>query len=334
VSAAAGIHKATGSGLGVVALDVDADGWLDLYVTNDADSNLLWRNKGDGTFSEEALFSGCAVNGEGTPEAGMGVTAGDFDNDGDEDLMLGHMTAETHTLYINQGGGLFEDRSIPLGLAGPTVAITGFGIGWIDYDNNGWLDLLVVNGAMMTLPALLAVGDPYPLHEPNQLFRNHGGRRLEDVSATAGEPFRVSEVSRGAAFGDIDNDGDTDVVVANNTGPTRLLLNQVGADTPWLGVVPVAGASVHPVTGTWARLERADARPQWRRSRSDGSYASANDPRILFGLGVGGLATTLTLTWPDGSSESWSGLASNRYHVLKKGSGKKVGQQPQTDRQP
>jgi hypothetical protein len=289
-------------------------------VANDADPNLLWRNRGGGRFSDEALFAGCALNGDGQPEAGMGVAAADYDGDGDTDLFVTHITGETHTLYRNQGGGLFEDRTIPSGLAAPSIEATGFGTGFLDYDNDGQLDLLVVNGNVQINEAQLAAGDPHPLHQPDQLFRNDGGR-FREVTALS-PALAASHVSRGAAFGDLDNDGDCDVVVANNNGPARILINRVGAANAWLGVRAVTQEGGQALGARMALVR--DGKPLlWRRVARDGSYASASDPRVLFGLGDDRRPALVRIIWPDGSSESWSALATGRYHTLKRGTGKR-----------
>ena len=199
-------------GLGVVAADFDADGWIDLYVAKDGAPNQLWINQKNGRFSNETLLAGAALNSMGQPETDMGVDAGDFDGDGDLDLFLSHLTGETNTLYRNDSGGLFEDRSLETGVATSSFPNTGFGAGWIDYDNDGLLDLLIMNGVMRILEEQARQGSVYPLSQPNQLFRNLGGARFQDVSALAGAIFQNLEVNRGAAFGDIDNNGDIDVV--------------------------------------------------------------------------------------------------------------------------
>ena len=190
--------------------------------------NLLWLNQRNFTFKNGALLAGVALDQAGAVQAGMGVDAGDVDNDGDEDLFVTNLGTQYNILYINDGKGLFEDRSIASGLGRANQANTGFGTGFFDYDNDGWLDVLVVNGAVFTKKALVAAKDPFPLHEINQLFRNTGNGKFEEVTARAGAVFRLSEVSRGALFGDLDNDGDTDVIVTNNNGPARLLLNNIG----------------------------------------------------------------------------------------------------------
>ncbi|HEX2165128.1 MAG TPA: VCBS repeat-containing protein, partial [Thermoanaerobaculia bacterium] len=241
VSAAAGLAAAPRPGLGVVVVDANEDGRPDLYVANDGTPNQLWLNRGDGTFRDGALLAGVAVGGDGRSEAGMGVDAADPDNDGDDDLWVVHLAGETNTLYLNQGGGLYEDATAAAGLAAPSLPFTSFGTRWLDYDNDGWLDLLVVNGAVKVLEPKARAGDRFPLGMRNQLFRNlgpgpGGAVRYRDVTAAAGRPFAVERVGRAAAFGDLDDDGDTDVVIGNVAGPLTLLENVVGQERPWLGL--------------------------------------------------------------------------------------------------
>jgi hypothetical protein len=211
-------------GLGVSAGDYNGDGWPDLYVANDATPNQLWINRHDGTFVDEGVISGSALSAAGNPEGSMGIASGDFDLDGDEDLFVTNIAGETSVLYLNDGHGNFEDVRARTGLARLTAAFTGFGTDWFDYDNDGWPDLFIANGAVNIVEAQR--GQPSPFKMTNQLFHNLEGRRFEDASALGGPVFARAEISRGAAFGDIDNDGDVDIVFTNNNGPVRLLINQ------------------------------------------------------------------------------------------------------------
>ena len=328
VSAASGIGAETGSGLGVVAADFNGDRWIDLYVANDLMWNRLWINRGDGTFADNALLAGVAVNREGQPEAGMGVDTGDFDGDGYPDIVVSHLEQETNTLYVNGGTGLFRDQSASSQLGPPSLPFTAFGIGWIDYDNDSWLDVLVVNGAVIGMDALIREGDPYPLRQTDQLFHNLGDGSFAEVTAEAGAVFEESEVSRAAAFGDVDNDGDLDVVVVNSNAPTRLLLNQVGQDQSWLGLRPVAHN--RDALGAQVLVYRPGAPPIWRHVHTDGSYASARDPRVLAGLGDGANAAVshVEVRWPDGTAERWTGVQPGEYQTLVQGEGEAVGPQP------
>ncbi|MGH9380103.1 MAG: CRTAC1 family protein [Thermoanaerobaculia bacterium] len=322
VSVASRIAATSGPGLGVVAADFDRDGWPDIYVANDDAPNYLWRNQGDGTFADDALLAGAALNQAGEAEASMGVDAGDFD--GDDDLFMTHIDEETNTLYRNNGGGLFEDWTAVSGLGPPSHGMTGFGTAWFDADNDGLLDLLVVNGHVRIDPLQAAAGDPYPLRQTDQFFHN-AGDRFADATARAGPHFAEPAVGRGAAFGDLDNDGDTDVLVTRNNGPVRLLLNQVGAERRWVGLRLLLAEGGRDAYGARVALSLADGRTLWRRARADGSYLVSNDPRVLIGLGDAGKPAKITVHWPDARVESWPASAApvGRYTTLVQGTGRK-----------
>ena len=323
LTAEAQVATEYGPALGVVAGDFDGDGWMDIYVANDGQENQLWVNRRDGTFRNEALLAGAALNQAGRAEAGMGVDVGDFDNDGDDDLFVTHLVTQTNTLYVNTGAGLFEDRSAASGLGAPSLPYTGFGAAWLDFDNDGRLDVLAVNGAVNTIRALAQARDPHPLHQRNQLFRNLGNGRFEEVSDRAGAVFRLSEVSRGAAVGDLDNDGDLDVLVTNNNGPARLLINQVGNRNRWLGLRLVGGDPPRDMLGARVGIFRRDGPPLWRRSRTDGSYASSRDPRVLVGLGDAETVPRLRVVWPSGRAEEWTDVAADQWLTLREGTGER-----------
>jgi hypothetical protein len=307
------------AGLGVISLDVNGDGWLDIYVANDGNPNQLWINYKGKYFKDEALFLGAALNNDGQAEASMGVCAGDFDGDGDEDLFMTHIMGETNTIYINNGKGLFEDRTISTGLSAVSFPYTSFGTNWIDYDNDGWLDLFVVNGAVLTIESLARAGDRYPLHQPNQVFRNDKGKRFINVTPQAGKDIALSEVSRGAAFGDVDNDGDIDVLVCNNNGPVRLFINNTGNQKKWLGLRLVDSKRKRDLLGTRVGLNRKGKPTLWRRVRTEGSYCSANDPRLVFGLGEDDRVDSIDIFWPDGTKETWQNPIPMKYTTLIKG---------------
>ena len=307
-----------GPALGVSTADLDGDGWIDIYVANDGTENLLWMNQGDGTFRDTGLLSGAALSEMGMTEASMGVDAGDFDNDGDEDLFMTHLNGQGNNLYVNDGSGTFEDRSTGSGLGAGSLAYTGWGTTWFDFDNDGWLDLLVVNGTITALPGRPA--GQFPYDQRRTLFRNLGDGRFADVTDQAGAAFAVSETGRGAAFGDVDNDGDIDVLVGNDAGPVRLLVNQVGERRHWLGL-RLAGVGRRDMLGARVAVVRDGVATLWRRARSDGSYASANDPRVLVGLGDSDARPTVRVQWPNGTVEEWRDVEIDGWTTLRAGEG-------------
>ena len=324
VTEEAGIGAAIGPGLGVVCADFDGDGWPDIYVSNDGAAAHLWINQRNGAFKERGLLSGTAYDGEGAPQAGMGVAAGDFDNDGDEDIFKTNLTREGCNLYINDGRGNFYDASAEFGLLQPTFPYTGFGTEWFDYDNDGHLDLFIASGAVNRIESLR--GGRYPFNQNNQLFRNEGdGRKFREMTGVAGPALALSEVSRGAAFGDINNDGAIDIVVANNNGPARLLLNQARSvnHNHWLLVRLEAANGNRFAMGAKIEL-RLHGRTIWRRAHTDGSYLSANDVRVHFGLGDDPRIEKLIVYWPDGRREDWERIQADQIVTIRQGTGRNI----------
>ena len=318
VSESALVGGRFGPALGVSTADFDGDGWIDVYVANDGTENLLWINQGDGTFRDTGLLAGAALSEIGMTEASMGVDAGDFDNDGDEDLFLTHLNGQGNNLYVNDGSGTFEDRSTGSRLGAGSLAYTGWGTTWLDFDNDGWLDLLAVNGTITARPGRSP--GQFPYDQRRTLFRNLGDGRFADVSGQAGAAFTLSEAGRGAAFGDVDNDGDVDVLVGNDAGPVRLLVNHVGEHRHWLGL-RLAGIGGRDMLGARVAVLRDGLPTLWRRARSDGSYASANDPRVLVGLGDSDARPTVRVHWPDGAVEEWRDVEVDRWMTLRAGEG-------------
>jgi enediyne biosynthesis protein E4 len=324
VTEAAGIGAAVGPGLGVATDDFNGDGWPDIYVANDGAAAHLWINQRNRTFKETSLLSGAAYNAEGTSQAGMGVAAGDFDNDGDDDIVKTNLTKEGCNLYVNDGRGNFYDAAAELGLLLPTFPYTGFGTGWLDYDNDGRLDLFVANGAVNRMEALR--GTSYPFNQPNQLFHNEGeGNKFREMTAAAGPAFALSEVSRGAAFGDINNDGAIDVLVANNNGPARLLLNQTHSlnRNHWLLVRLEATDGNRFGIGAKIEIHRRGQKLV-RRAHTDSSYLSANDVRVHFGLGGDALIESLIVYWPNGSAEAWDKIQADQIVTIRQGTGRSI----------
>ena len=294
VTSKAFVNGAYGPALGSATADFNNDGWIDLYVANDGQPNQLWINQHNGTFKDTAFLAGAAVSGTGQAEASMGVDAGDFDNDGDEDLIVTNWLDQMNVLYVNDGAGNFEDRRATSGLGAPSLAKTGFGAGWLDVDRDGWLDLFVANGGVATIEALARAKDPFPLKMTPQLYRNLGNGRFEDVSSRAGAVFKIADVGRGAAFGDIDNDGDTDIIVANTNGKLRVLVNNDTSRNHWLGLRLVGQASRPRPTA----LKRA---PRDRSGR--GCRSRARERRRS-----GGVCALTAATPPPTIHACWSAL--------------------------
>ncbi len=329
VTVSSGLNEDFGHALGVITADLNGDGWIDIYVANDGDANQLWVNQKNGSFENEGLISGTAFNREGKAEASMGADAGDINGDGLPEIFITHLIEETHTLYVNEGEGVFEDITPSSNIGLPDLRLTGFGTLMFDYDNDCLLDIFVANGSVKLLRDVFRPGntgafDPkYPLGQQNQLFRNLGGGKFEDVSYLAGPKFKELNVSRGAAFGDIDNDGDVDIVVSNNSGKAELLINNHGNKNGWLGIRLIGRKGGRDMLGANAEITLSSKMVLNRRARTDGSYSSSQDPRILAGLGASDSVVTVLVTWPDGQKEAWNKPGKNKYIELVQGSGTK-----------
>lgn len=311
VSVPSGIAAAPQPGLGVIAGDFDGDGRTDFYVANDGQPNQLWLGQKDGTFRDDALLAGVALDREGKPQGSMGIDAGDFDRDGDLDLVVTNLTGEAHALYRQDGSGLFSEQSHETGLAAAALPFTGFGTAWLDADLDGALDLFIANGAVRLLEDRRQAGDPFPFGERNQLLVQRSGRFVEHREPS----LEAVEVSRGVAVGDVDNDGDADLLVVNEEGPARLLLGTVSdasepAGPRWLGLTsPPWGPELGRATFTQGSIR------QLRVSHTDGSYLSASDPRLLFAGIEGDDVATVHLEGPGRPPRRWRGPARGRWLV-------------------
>ncbi len=327
-------RTAPGSTLGLVTADFNSDGWLDLYVANDQMVNDLWINQGNGTFVNDAMISGAAVDINGFAQASMGVVAADLNGDGSEDLFMSHLAMEMNTLYLNDGNGQFRDASRDSGLGLPSWSSTGFGTALGDFDHDGWLDLYLGNGAVKRVEAQLRDKENHPLREENALYLGTGAGSFVEAADERRVDRVLVEVTRGVASGDLDNDGAIDLVEVNNGGKARLLRN-VGGRGHWLGLelrwLGPSGSSVDLKTrpersalGAEAVLHWKDGSRMARRVHTDGSYASASDPRLVFGLGAAPAPDWIEVRWPNGSRERFAGIPAARYSVLRAGQGSPI----------
>ena len=279
VTKSAGVYEPTTRGLGVVFTDVNGDGWVDISVANDMSPNTLFINQGDGTFQEEGVIRGVAYNGDGLANGSMGIDAGDYDNDGDIDLWVSNFALEANCLMQNDGDGYFEDVTFDTNLADPSFYALGFGTRFIDFDNDGWLDLLVGNGHIWDNVKKIDAKQSYA--QPVQLFRNQGGKQTDsinftEITAEAGLD-KTPYVVRGMLFGDIDTDGDVDVVLCQSNRPTVILSNEVGNANAWL-TVKLAGADGNTdAIGAQVQVE-ADGAMLLREVICGASYLSGKRP--------------------------------------------------------
>jgi enediyne biosynthesis protein E4 len=298
VSKASGIGLKPGNGLGVVTFDYDNDGWQDIFIANDSMPNFLFRNKRNGTFEEIGYIAGVAVSGDGQAEAGMGVDAADLAGTGRMDLVVTHLDMQLARLYSNLDYKSFDDATFRSKLGYSTYHMSGFGTRFLDYDNDGLRDLFMANGHVLDNIERYHADTRYA--EPKLIFRNTGRGILENVSDQLGADFQLPRVSRGAAVGDYDNDGDLDILVSNNGQPPQLLRNDGGNANHWLEILLIGTRSNRDGVGARVKLTAAD-QVQFEQKKGGMSYQSAQDPRLHFGLGNRTQIDSLEIIWPSGT---------------------------------
>jgi enediyne biosynthesis protein E4 len=318
VSAEAGISKYVGNGLGVAVGDYDDDGLPDVFVANDAVPNFLFHNDGKGRFSEVALTAGVSVGRDGKPRAGMGTEFADYNGDGRLDLVVTNHEFETHSLFRNDGKGSFSDASVEAGIASPTLPFVGFGVAFFDADNNGTLDMSIVNGHVIDNTSVFRPGSSHA--QRRLLFQSTNGRRFAEVSRQAGPGFAAQTVGRTLITGDFDNDGDVDLVITNNGGPLDVLRNNTAHDGHALEVGVVGVKSNR--NGIGARVTiTAQGRTQMREVKSGSSYLGQNDLRVHFGLGDATRVERIDVRWPAGDVETIRDVPADQMLTVTEGTG-------------
>jgi hypothetical protein len=318
VTKAAGLFDPANKMLGVALIDYDNDGWLDIFGANDTQPNRLYRNKGDGTFTDVGVMAGVAFNEAGVARAGMGVDAGDYDGSGRQSLIIGNFSNEMMALYSNDGKGLFIDEAPTSTIGRASLLRLTFACFFVDVDLDGHLDIFGANGHVADDIARVQPTITYA--QPPHLFRNLGGRKFEDVSARVGAAFSKPAVARGAAYGDFDGDGDPDLLITENNGPARLLRNDGTANT-LLRVALVGTASNRDGIGARVRVLRDSGTPLAQMVKTGSSYLSQSELPLTFGLGPSAKVTAIEIVWPNGRSERVTGAAAGQSIVILEGKG-------------
>lgn len=318
VSGTSGVTRAEGTyGMGVSTLDFDDDGWTDLYVANDSNPSTLYRNRRDGTFEDIAVTAGCAYSQDGKPQAGMGVAVGDYDRNGTIDIFKTNFAGDTSTLYANNGSGLCEDRTFASGV-GINTRWLGWGVGFLDLDHDGWLDLFLVNGHVY--PEVEQIRTEAGYRQRKVVYRSQRNGRFEDITEALGSPVTSAHAGRGAAFGDVDNDGDVDVVVNNVHEAPSLYRLDLRESTSWTQLKLVGTTSNRSAIGARVRIVSGGS-TLVREVRGGGSYYSQNDLRVHAGLGGVARIDRVEVRWPNGRMEAWRDVPARTIVTLVEGKG-------------
>ncbi len=321
VTKAAGLYDPSSKSLGVVLLDYDNDGWMDLFVTNDTEANKLYHNNHDGTFTESAFASGVAFSDAGKARAGMGSDAGDYDGSGRQSLVIGDFTDESMALYHNDGQGLFTDQAMVAGIGSPSAKSLTFSTFFFDYDLDGLPDIFALNGHVADDIAVVQPSLSYA--QPPLLFRNRGGGKFEDVSQKVGPAMRVPVVGRGAAYADVDLDGDLDLLVTSSNGPARLLRNDNGNQNDMLRIKTVGTRSNRDGIGAKVMLKTSTGQHLFGMVKSGSSYLSQSELPLTFGLGKPDPMKTIDIEifWPSGHKDTINGVKPDQFIAVEEGKG-------------
>jgi enediyne biosynthesis protein E4 len=320
VTAKAGLNDPGEKALGVALLDFNADGWLDVFVANDTQPNRLFENRHDGTFTDVALAAGVAVNEAGKPRAGMGVDAADYDGSGRQSLVIGNFSNEMIALYRNEGNGLFTDEAPGSTIGKASMLTLTFGTVFFDYDNDGRPDIFAANGHVAD--DITASQPRVSYAEAPHLFHNRGNGRFDEVTPASGPALAQKWVARGVAYGDVDNDGDLDLVVTVNHGPPHLLRNDGGNRRPSLRVKLVGtGKSNRDAIGAQARVTTAAGPSPWLMVHTGSSYLSQSELPLTFGLGTAAKVTKIEIKWPDGTAQTLEGADAGQTITIEQGRG-------------
>jgi hypothetical protein len=321
VAEAAGLTARRGNGLGIVTLDYDSDGDMDVFVANDKTPNILYRNNGDGTFTDVSLEAGVGFSLDGVATAGMGTDTGDYDGDGDLDLVVTNLDFEYNILYRNEGGGVFSDQSFASGIGAVSLSFVGFGAKFLDYDNDGRLDLVIANGHILDNAPYFNDATTYA--ERNFIFHGEADGKFAEVGLTSGPDMKVPNVARGLSIGDLDGDGDLDLLITVCGGAPRLFMNEGGNARAWLGVRLVGRASNRSALGARVRV-KGPYGMMIDEVRSGSSYQSQSDLRLHFGLGAmepGAQAPEIEVRWPSGAVQTVKPPGINRVIAIVEGEG-------------
>jgi enediyne biosynthesis protein E4 len=318
VSEKAGVADPNSKSLGIAVFDYDADGWPDLFVANDTQPNKLYRNNGDGTFTEKGVMSGVAFSEDGVARGAMGVDAADYDRSGRPHLLVGNFSNQMLALYRNEGNGLFVDEAPRSTVGRVSLLSLAFGVFFFDYDLDGQMDIFSANGHIEE-----EIGRVQPKVQYKQsplMFHNEGKGTFVSAGASLGPDFAVEQVARGAAYGDYDRDGDLDILITNNHGPARLLRNDGGNRNHWLTIDTVGTKSNRDGIGAIVRIESASGK-QWRMVRSGSSYCSQSDLALTFGLGQDPMVTAIEVEWPSGAKDRVTNVKPNQFLTITEGKG-------------